>query len=160
MVLGRLCTGELWQAEIVPVLLFGMTVAIAFWRELALVLTAAMALTLCLALGMGLAEFVLMVATGSAAVLLLNRVRSRTKMIYVGLGAGLVAILTTIGVGSLIGEPLGSWSSTDLLAVDRWTRWRLAVRRPSPGRRRVARILCRPGGLDHDRPAAVHRTVV
>ena len=67
---------------------------------------------------MGVAEFVLMVATGSAAILLLNRVRSRTKLIYVGLGAGLVAILTTIGVGTLIGEPLGSWSGTGLLADD------------------------------------------
>ena len=119
-----------------PVLLFGMTVAIAFWRELALVLTAAMALTLCLTLGMGLAEFVLMVATGSAAVVLLNRVRSRTKLIYVGLGAGLVAMLTTIGIGVLIGEPLGSWSGTDLLAVDRWSDAELAVPGPSPGRSR------------------------
>ncbi len=160
MGLGRLCTGELWQAEIVPVLLFGMTVAIAFWRELALVLTAAMALTLCLSLGMGLAEFVLMVATGSAAVLLLNRVRSRTKLIYVGLGAGLVAILTTIGIGSLIGEPLGSWSSTDAAGRGPLGRCRLAVRGPSAGRCRVARILCRTGGLDHDRLAAVHRTAV
>ncbi len=122
VVLGRLCTGALWQAEIVPILLFGMTMAIVYWRELALVLTAAMALILCLALGMGLAEFVLMVATSSAAILSLHRVRSRTKMIYVGLVAGVVAILTTIGVGTLIGDPLGSWgSSTDVFGAERWS---------------------------------------
>jgi putative nucleotidyltransferase with HDIG domain len=115
---GRLCTGELWQAEVVPIMLFGMTVAVAFSRELALLLSAAVSLTLCLSLGMGVAEFVLMVATASAAILLLNRVRSRTKLIYVGLGAALVAILTTMGIGTLIGEPLGSWGSTGLLASD------------------------------------------
>jgi len=118
--LGRLCTGSLWEAELVPILLFSMTVAIVYWRELALVLSAAMALVLCLAFGMGLAEFVLMVATSSAAVLLLNRVRSRTKMIYVGLVSGTVAILTTIGVGTLSGDPLGSWSSTDVLTLEQW----------------------------------------
>ncbi|MHB8970466.1 MAG: HD family phosphohydrolase [Pirellulaceae bacterium] len=119
--LGRLCSGEPWQAEVIPVMLFGMTVAIAFSRELALLLSAAVALTLCLSLGMGVAEFVLMVSTGSAAILLLNRIRSRTKLMYVGLGAALVAILTTVGIGTLIGEPLGSWSTTRLLAADGWT---------------------------------------
>lgn len=107
--LGRLCTGELWQAEVIPLLLFSMTMAIAFSRQGALLLTGIMGMTLCLALGLGLAEFVLMLATALTAVLLLNRVRSRTKLIYVGLGAGAVAALTTIGIGLLIGEPLGSW---------------------------------------------------
>jgi len=119
--LGRLCAGELWQAEIVPVLLFGMTVAIAFWRELALVLTAAMTLILCLTLGMGLAEFVLMATTASAAVVWINPVRSRTKLIYVGLGAGLVAVLTAVGVGVLVGEPVGAWSGSDVLIMGRWS---------------------------------------
>ena len=33
--LARLCTGELWQAEVVPIVLFGMTVTIAYSRDLA-----------------------------------------------------------------------------------------------------------------------------
>ena len=118
--LGRLCTGELWQAEVVPIVLFGMTIAIAYSRELALLLSAVVSLVLCISLGMGLAEFVLMVATGAAAILLLNRIRSRTKLMYVGLGAALVAFLTTIGLGTLIGEPLGSWGGTGLLPVQDW----------------------------------------
>ncbi len=119
--LGRLCTGELWQAEVIPLLLFSMTISIAFSRQGALLLTGVMALTLCLALGMGLAEFVLMLATALTAVLLLNRVRSRTKLIYVGLGAGLVAVLTTIGIGLLIGEPLGTWHSAAGSIGNGWT---------------------------------------
>ncbi len=110
--LGRLCTGELWQAEVVPIVLFGMTLTIAYSRDLALIVSAAVSLVLCISLGMGLAELMLMVATGSAAILLLNRVRSRTKLIYVGLGAASVAIVTTIGIGTLVGEPLGSWGGT------------------------------------------------
>jgi putative nucleotidyltransferase with HDIG domain len=118
--LGRLCTGDLWQAEVIPIVLFGMTIAIVYSRELALLLSAAVSLILCVALGMELAEFVLMIATGSAAILLLNRVRSRTKLIYVGLGAAAVAIVTTLGIGTLIGEPLGTWSGTGLLPLDDW----------------------------------------
>ena len=118
--LARLCTGELWQAEVVPIVLFGMTVTIAYSRDLAIILSAALSLVICVALGLGLAEFVLMVATGSAANLLLNRVRSRTKLSYVGLGAAVVAIVTTIGIGTLVGEPLGSWSGTGFPALDGW----------------------------------------
>ena len=36
--LARLCSGELWQAEVVPIVLFGMTIAIAYSRDLALIL--------------------------------------------------------------------------------------------------------------------------
>ncbi len=118
--LARLCTGELWQAEVVPIVLFGMTVTIAYARDLAIIFSAALSLVLCVALGLGLSEFVLMVATSSTAILLLNRVRSRTKLIYVGLGAGLVAMVTTIGIGILVGEPLGSWSGTGFPALEGW----------------------------------------
>ena len=121
MGLGRLCTGELWQAEVIPMVLFGMTVTIAFSRELALLLSAVLALLQCLAFGMGVPEFILMVATSSSAILFLNRVRSRTKLIYVGVGAGAVAIMTTIGIGILIGEPIGSCSSSGRVVGDGWT---------------------------------------
>ena len=117
----RLCTGELWQAEVIPLVLFGMTVTIAYSRELALLLSAVLSLLLCLAFGMGIPEFILMVATTAAAILFLNRVRSRTKLIYVGLGAAAVAMLTTIGVGILIGEPIGSWSSSGRFVGDGWS---------------------------------------
>ncbi len=96
-----------WRAELIPLTLFGMTVAIAYERELALLLIAVVSLIVALSLGQGLAEFVILVAAVCAAVLLLNRVRSRTKLIYVGLGAGLVAVLTTIGVGTLVQQAFG-----------------------------------------------------
>ncbi len=118
--LARLCSGELWQAIVIPIVLFGMTIAIAYSRELALLLAAAVSLLLCVALGMGIAEFVLMVASSATAILLLNRVRSRTKLIYVGLGAALVTVVTTVGIGTLMAAPLGSWSGTDFPAINHW----------------------------------------
>ena len=65
----------------------------------------------------GLAEFVILVSAIAAAIFLLRRIRSRTKLIYVGAFAGLVVMLTTIGVGTLTGRAIGvtslamSWTS-------------------------------------------------
>lgn len=88
-----------WNAEMIPLLLFAMTVAIAFNRELALLFVAAVGLVVVLSLGQGLSPFVILMAASATAALLLGRVRSRTKLIYVGCCVGLVAALTTIGVG-------------------------------------------------------------
>ena len=88
-----------WNAEMIPLLLFAMTVAIAFNRELALLFVSAVGLVVVLSLGQGLSPFVILMAAAATAVLLLGRVRSRTKLIYVGCSVGLVAALTTIGVG-------------------------------------------------------------
>ncbi len=50
--------GDAWRAELVPLLLFAMTVAIAYHQELALLLSAAMSLVVVLGLGQGLPEYV------------------------------------------------------------------------------------------------------
>jgi membrane-associated HD superfamily phosphohydrolase len=96
-----------WHAEIIPLLLFGMTAAIAYEKELALLLAACVALMVAFARAQGLAEFVILVSAIAAAILLLRRIRSRTKLIYVGAFAGLVVMLTTMGVGTLTGRAFG-----------------------------------------------------
>jgi putative nucleotidyltransferase with HDIG domain len=96
------------RAELIPLILFGMTVAIAYERELALLLTSAVALVVVLSLGHGLVAFVILVASAAAAIQLLDRVRSRTKLIYVGLWAALVALFTTMGVGMLATQAFGA----------------------------------------------------
>jgi len=93
-------------AEMVPLLLFGMIVAIAYHQELALLLLAAVGLVVVLSLGQGLPSFVVLTAAGATAVLLLRRVRNRTKLIFVGAAAGLVAMLTTIGVAVVDGQSI------------------------------------------------------
>jgi hypothetical protein len=102
-----LTASDQWRAESIPLVLFGMTVAIAYERELALLLSAVVALIVSLSLGQGLAEFVILVASVSVSILLLSRVRSRTKLIYVGCCAAVVTFLTAMGVGTMVGQAFG-----------------------------------------------------
>jgi len=95
-----------WNAEIIPLLLFAMTVTIAYNQELSLLCSAAVGLIIVFSTGQGIAEFVILMAATATAVLLLRRIRSRTKLIYVGLAVGLVTALTTIGVNLVESQSL------------------------------------------------------
>jgi putative nucleotidyltransferase with HDIG domain len=105
VVLGLVAAGETWQAEVVPLLLFAMTIALAYDQSLALLLAAQVALIVVVGLGRGLAEFVTLVAAVAAVVFWVGRIRSRSKLIYVGLWAGAVAMLTQLGAGLLEERP-------------------------------------------------------
>jgi putative nucleotidyltransferase with HDIG domain len=94
------------RAETIPIMLFGMTVAIAYEQEIALLLSAAVTLVTVTALGHGLADAIVLLAATAGAILLLGRVRSRSKLLTVGFLSAVVAALTTIGVGTLEGEPM------------------------------------------------------
>jgi len=106
-----------WRAECVPLVLFGMMLVVAHNRELALLLSVAMALVITLGLGQSLGEFIILSGAVVGPILMLNRVRSRTKLIYVGLGGGLVAFLTAVAVGTLAGQAFGLPHETRLFAV-------------------------------------------
>jgi membrane-associated HD superfamily phosphohydrolase len=61
---------------------------------------------------------VVLLAATTGAILLLGRVRSRSKLLSVGFLAAGVAVLTTLGVGTLEGEPLAlSLKTAALLAI-------------------------------------------
>ena len=96
-----------WRAELVPVLLFGQTVAIAYRQELALRFCAIIALILALAMGHGMPTLLMLLGVTATAVLQLSRIRSRDKLIHVGLFSGLVAFLLWIVLGVLDGQSLG-----------------------------------------------------
>jgi hypothetical protein len=108
--LAWVAAADQWRAEIIPLLLFGMTAAIAYEKELALLLSASVSLIIAFSLQQGLAEFVILVSSVAAAILLLRRIRSRTKLIYVGAFTGLVVLLTTVGVGTLVNRAFGATS--------------------------------------------------
>ncbi len=124
--LGWLFSEDSFRAEIIPLMIFGMTAAIAYEKELALLLSAAVALVLSFALDQGLAPFVILVSSVAAAILLLRRIRSRTKLIYVGAFTGVVVMLTTIGVGTLVGQTFGpttrfnTWIQEHLGTYQEW----------------------------------------
>jgi cyclic-di-AMP phosphodiesterase PgpH len=108
-----------WRAEVVPLLLFGMTIAIAYGQELALLLTAALTLIGVEAIGHGLGTAIVLMATTVGAILLLPRVRSRSKLLSVGFVAAAVAVFTTLGVGTMAGQPLVPIVKTALM----WGLW-------------------------------------
>jgi putative nucleotidyltransferase with HDIG domain len=120
VILAMVFADDSFRGEIIPVLLFAMTAVIAYEKELALLLSAAIALIFCFALDQGLAQFVILLSGAAAAILLLRRIRSRTKLIYVAAATGAVVCLTTIGVGTLVGQAFGAtmaaltWSSQHL----------------------------------------------
>ncbi len=118
--LSLIAARDEWRAEMIPILLFGMTVAIAYQQEMALLMSAALALTVVIALGQSLAEFVILLSAASGAILMLGRIRSRSKLIYVGLCAAVVAGLTTIGIRLLHQHPLETEHLTDVLKFAFW----------------------------------------
>ena len=93
VVLARLAAEDPWRAELAPLLLFGMTMAIVYRQELALLMSGLLAWVVTLAVGHGLPEFILLLGTLTAAVVTLGQIRSRSKLIYVGLAAGGVAFV-------------------------------------------------------------------
>jgi len=107
VVLSRWASADAWRGEIIPVLLFGQTVAIAYRQELALLLSGVVALILTLALGHGLATLLLMTGVTAAAVLQLARIRNRSKLLYVNISAALVAFPLTVVLAVLDNQPLG-----------------------------------------------------
>ncbi|MHB1036158.1 MAG: HD family phosphohydrolase [Pirellulales bacterium] len=104
--LCRVTAADAWRAEVAPLMLFAMTVAIAYQRELALLLSAAVSLGVVLTLGQSLGAFIVLMGTVTPAVLLSGCIRSRRKLIKVGLFTGLLALLLTLAVGILAGQPL------------------------------------------------------
>lgn len=98
---------EIWQAELIPVVMFTMTISIAYRQELGFFLTAVVSFVATMTMGQGLSEFVIMIATSSAAALLSGTIRSRTRLVYVGLIAAAIGFPTAVGVNILEGDPLG-----------------------------------------------------
>ena len=106
VVISMLVSNDAWQAEIVPLLIFAMTVAIAYDEDLALLFTAQVALVVVEGLGWGLASYITLTSAAAAMVFWTGRIRSRSKLIYVGLWAGVVATLTQLGSSLLDERPL------------------------------------------------------
>ena len=87
---------DAWRAELVPLMLFGMTMAIVYRQEVALLLSGVLALGRRLgrrAQPGGIRHLARRHRRGSVN---LGRIRSRSKLIYVGLAAGCVAAVLDI----------------------------------------------------------------
>ncbi len=121
VVLCMIFSGDAWQAEIVPLLIFAMTIAIAYDEDLALLFTAQVALVVIEALGWGLASYITLTSAAAATIFWMGRIRSRSKLIYVGLWAGAVAMFTQLGAGLLEERPFDGQMLYEAGRIGAWT---------------------------------------
>lgn len=106
LLLARWASADPWRAESIPLLLFGMTMGIAHGREAALVLSLAVTLLYVVASGSSLGQMVLLIGVTAVAIVQLDRVRSRRKLIWVGLYAAMSALPLTVAAGLVDNQPL------------------------------------------------------
>lgn len=92
------------RAEVVPIVLCSLTLTLAFGSEVAMLVTACLTLVITLGLGLNLGELVTLFSGICAVALFLGRIRTRTKLIYVGLAAGCIVALTHLGVQTVLGN--------------------------------------------------------
>jgi len=97
---------DAWRPEILPLVLFGQTVAIAYRRQLALLFAGVATAILTMGLGQGLGSALALMGVTTTAILPLGRIRNRSKLIYVGAFAGLAAFLLSIAVAVIDDQPV------------------------------------------------------
>ena len=110
-----------WRAEIIFVLLFGMATAIAYCQELAIVTTGVLAVVVALGTGEGLSQVLVYGGVSITAILQVGHIRSRAKLIYVGLTAGSVAVLLSVVMSVLAAQPLSKPMFRDAFWLALWT---------------------------------------
>jgi putative nucleotidyltransferase with HDIG domain len=114
--ISRLVSYDPLRAEIVPLLVTTMVLAIAYNQELALLTAFALSLLITLGTTAQLSHFVELVSTAAAAVIPLSRVRSRSTLIKVGLSAAFVNFLVVGGVGVAQSQSVATLREATLLA--------------------------------------------
>jgi putative nucleotidyltransferase with HDIG domain len=112
MAIARALALQPWDAELIPVALTAMILAIAYNPHFALMVAFALSLMTSLALGAGLSHFLILMGGTAAGVLPLSEVRTRTKPIQVGAAAALGYFVLTWATGLYQNQP---W---DLVVAD------------------------------------------
>lgn len=92
---------EAWRGELVPVLGFTQGVAIALGRELALLFGSLTALSAVVALGQPVPALLVLLGVMAVACMQLRQVRTRSKLLQVGVVAGAAAFVLTVAGSAL-----------------------------------------------------------
>ncbi len=104
--LARLLAPLPWHAELVPVAIAAMILAIAYNPHFALMVTFALSLLTTVAMGGGIGHFLVLMGGTSMGVLCLHEVRTRTKLIKVGALCALGYFVLTWATGLWDDQPL------------------------------------------------------
>jgi putative nucleotidyltransferase with HDIG domain len=105
--LARILAVQPWDAELIPVAVAAMILAIAYNPHFALMVTFALCVLTSLALGTGIGHFMVLMGGTAAGVLTLDEVRTRTKLIKVGATAALGYFILTWASGLWQNQSLG-----------------------------------------------------
>ncbi len=114
-------TQQMWAAAVVPLTMTAMILALTFDQPFAIVTAFSMALVTSLSLGTSIGHLLVMVSGLTVAVLLLQNVRTRVRLVQVGFGAGLTYAVMTLAVGLLTEQ---SWT---LIGLDAGRRFAMGL---------------------------------
>lgn len=95
-----------WRAELLPLLLFAQVWAIAYGPELALLLCGVVSLTMGFGIGNPWPKMLVWLGAAAAAIGQTRHIRTRTKLIYIGLSSGVVAAAMSLLASVLENQPL------------------------------------------------------
>ncbi len=95
--LGRVLSFDPWRAEIIPLMVTVMVLAIAFNQDLAALTAFTLSLLLTLSTVGDTGEFVVLMSVAVTAIVPLSRVSSRSSIIKIGFSCGVVYFLVTWG---------------------------------------------------------------
>ncbi len=104
--LAKRLHGDLPHGETIAIALAAMTLAIVYSQQFALLVSFGMGLICAWMFGTGVNDFVVLTGGTAAAVLALNRVRSRTKLISVGATAAVTYFVLTWATGLLAAQQI------------------------------------------------------
>jgi putative nucleotidyltransferase with HDIG domain len=93
-----------WYAALVPLTATTLILTLAYNPQFALMMSLSLTLAMTTALGGDLNYLLVQMGGQASAVLLLRNVRTRTRLIEVGFGAGLAYLAMTVAVGLLSGQ--------------------------------------------------------
>lgn len=112
LLVARLAAIQPWNAELAPIAIAAMILAIAYNPHFALMVTFGLSVLISVAMGAGIGHFLVMMGGTSVGVLCLHEVRTRTKLIKVGALSAIGFCLLTWATGLWEDQPI------NLIAVD------------------------------------------
>jgi putative nucleotidyltransferase with HDIG domain len=127
--LGRLLSIHPYYAEVIPLLCTVMVLSIAYNQTLAALTGFSLSLLQTFAVGGNVGEFIVLMSAVATAVVLLNQVSSRSKIIKVGLATAVVYCLVVWGIGIIEAQRLDRLWTDQQLLIDslRGAGWCLAA---------------------------------
>jgi cyclic-di-AMP phosphodiesterase PgpH len=106
LALGLLLSRPPWQAVLIPLSVTAMVLTMAYNPQFALLMSLSLTLVMTIALGTGVGHLLVMMGGLATAVLLLPDVRTRTRLVEVGVAAGLGFLAMTVATGLLASQHL------------------------------------------------------